>query len=315
MPHPDPTGLRPPRAATLALALALAPGCDGPAPEAGPASPAAAESDADAGPVARAGATETIEYEGVVSIDHEEIPGLMPAMLMDFRLDDPGLLDDVIPGDEVLGTLEVDRDGRGRVSRMDLVDLVVTRPAPPPSSDEPPAYEPPPALDPGDPVPDFEMTTQRGEPLRLSDLEGRYVVLTFIFTRCPQPEFCPLMDRKFADLARRLSRSAERAGRVRLLSISFDPEYDTPEVLASHARRVGAEPPLWTFAVADHDELSGVAAPLGLSYAPMTDQIRHSLSTALIGPDGRLVRLETGNAWEPEELYGVIRGLIDAEGP
>ena len=253
--------------------------------------------------------------EGIVSIDHENIPDLMPAMLMDFRLSDRPLLEDVIVDDEVRGTLEVDYDDRNQITRLELVDLVVTRPAPPRPATADLIPPPPsvPVLEPGQEVPDFAMTTQDGDVLRLSDLRGQVVVLTFIFTRCPQPEFCPLMDRKFSELERRLARSADRASRVRLLSVSFDPEHDTPEVLAEHARRVGARPPLWTFAVASHDELRLVAQPLGLSYAPMTDQILHSLSTSIISPEGRLIRLETGNNWEPEGLYGEIRRLLDAE--
>jgi protein SCO1/2 len=252
--------------------------------------------------------------EGVVSVDHEDIPGLMPAMLMDFRPQDPALLDDLVVGDEVVGTLRLDRDDRGQVNRMDLVDLAVSRPALAGPATQPDLDTLPPAvpeLEPGQPVPDFEMTTQDGNSLRLIDLRGKVVVLTFIFTRCPQPEFCPMMDRKFAALADRVARSPERADRVRLLSVSFDPEHDSPEVLAAHAGRVGASPPLWTFAVASHDELAKVAQPLGLSYIPMTNQIQHSLSTAVIAPDGTLSRLEKGNRWEPGDLDAELRPLLD----
>ena len=254
--------------------------------------------------------------EGVVAVDHEAIPGLMPAMLMDFRPEDRSLLDDVFVGDEVRGTLRVDHDDRGEVSTMELVDLVVSRPAMAPpmtldlGGDAPTLRERLPRLEPGKAVPDFAMTTQDGETLRLSDLRGQVVVLTFVFTRCPQPNFCPLMDLRFAELARRVARSPDRAERVRLLSVSFDPEYDTPEVLAEHARRVGARPPLWTYAVASHEELRRVAEPLGLMYAPMSDEIRHSLSTAVIAPDGTLARLETGNEWRAEDLYAEVRRLL-----
>ncbi len=123
-------------------------------------------------------------------------------------------------------------------------------------------------LEPGEPVPDFAMTTQDGKTLRLSDLRGKVVVLTFIYTRCPLPDFCPLMDGKFAELARTVAAVPGRAEQVRLLSVSFDPEHDTPEVLAKHAKLRGAKPPLWTFAVASHEELRKVAAPLGLTYGP-----------------------------------------------
>ncbi len=252
-----------------------------------------------------------------MSIAHEDIPDLMPPMLMDFRLEDQTLLDDVIVDDEVSGLLEVDYDDQNEITRLELVDLVVTRPAPPrpPGAEPLTPITPPPTLEPGQVVPDLVMTTQAGEALRLSDLRGQVVVLTFIFTRCPQPEYCPLMDRKFGELAKRIARSPERAEQVRLLSVSFDPEYDTPEILAEHAQRVGAQPPLWTFAVADHEALRQVAAPLGLTYAPMTDQIMHSLSTSVIAPDGTLAHLELGNTWTPEELYGQVRQLLDARAP
>ena len=116
------------------------------------------------------------------------------------------------------------------------------------------------------------------------------------------------MDKKFADLVRRLALRGDRAEGVRLLSVSFDPEHDTPEILARHAALVGAKPPMWRFAVASHDELRKVAEPLGLMYAPMTNEIAHSLSTAVISPDGRLVRLERGGGWTVSDLMPAILG-------
>ena len=151
-----------------------------------------------------------------------------------------------------------------------------------------------PKLKPGQAVPDFAVTTQEGATLRLSDLRGKVVVLTFIYTSCPLPEFCPKMDAKFADLSRLAGSVASRAEKVRLLSISFDPEHDTPEVLAKHAKLKGAKPPLWRFAVASHAELRKVAEPLGLMYGPRKDEIIHNLSTAIIGPDGKLAALLCG---------------------
>jgi protein SCO1/2 len=91
-------------------------------------------------------------------------------------------------------------------------------------------------LEKGDQVPDFAMTTQEGKPLKLSDLRGSVVALTFIYTRCPLPDYCPLMDRKFGELASRIGVIPERAKRIRLISLSFDPEHDTKEVLAKHAQ-------------------------------------------------------------------------------
>lgn len=254
---------------------------------------------------------------GVVRIRHEAIPGVMEAMAMPFTLKDRTVLDDLQDGDEVEGTL------RGRfvgaeLTDYELVDLAVTRPAPPPAltldvSGGAPVLRPKrPELRPGEPVPEFAVTTQDGRALRLSDLRGEVVVLTFIYTRCPLPDFCPLMDRKFAELAVLLPSAPGRAERVRLLSVSFDPEHDTPEVLARHARLQGARAPLWTFAVAAHEELQKVAEPLGLMYAPTGREIVHGLSTAVIAPDGTLARKEAGNQWTPADLLKTINALISS---
>jgi protein SCO1 len=247
---------------------------------------------------------------GEVTIAHEAIPGFMPRMTMPFTLKDKSLLDDVRPGDEVEGPLEVTYEG-GEVKEVDLADLTVTQTAPPaPATSFLPPAPAPATLQPGEPVPDFAVTTQEGRTLRLSDLRGDVVILTFIYTRCPLPEFCPAMDAKFAELARRISAVPARASRVRLISVSFDPEHDSPEVLAAHAARRGAKPPLWTFAAASPEELARVAGPLGLTYLSGTREIEHNLRTAVIGPDGKLARLEPGSSWATANLLKTVYGLI-----
>ncbi len=252
--------------------------------------------------------------QGRVTIRHEEIPGFMKAMTMPFTLKDPKDLDDVRPGDEVEALLRVERY-ENEVKDYWLHDLVVSKPAPAQSlslnlaggkSEVGPAAR---VLAPGDPVPDFAMTDQDGKALRLSDLRGRVVALTFIFTGCPLPDFCPRMDRKFSEAADRLRAAPERARQARLLSVSFDPEHDTPAVLKAHARGLGAEPPLWTFAVAPHAELAKVAAPLGLAYGPGRDGMIHNLVIAVIDPGGRLVRLETGEAARSWDTAGLLKAM------
>jgi protein SCO1 len=246
---------------------------------------------------------------GEVTIAHEEIPGFMSKMTMPFTLKNKALLEDVHPGDQVEGTLQVIYEGSD-LKDHDLTDLTVTGTAPPKPDFSIPAAPPPETLKPGEAVPDFAVTTQEGRTLRLSDLKGEVVILTFIYTRCPLPEFCPAVDAKFADLARRISAVPARAERLRLLSVSFDPEHDSPEVLATHAGRRGAKPPLWTFAVASHEELAKVAGPFGLAYVPGTREIEHNLRTAVIGPDGKLARLEPGPGWSPADLLKTAYALI-----
>ena len=254
---------------------------------------------------------------GVVTIAHEEIPGFMKAMTMPFTPADRSNLAEVGPGDEVEGPLEVVREGGG-IKDYNLLRLEVTNPAPRTlkfdfGSGTATLVAKPAILKPGEAVPDFAMTTQEGKPLKLSDLRGKVVVLTFIYTRCPLPDYCPAVDRKFGRLADRLGAIKARADAVRLVSVSFDPEHDTPEALRKHAAVVGARPPLWTFAVAPHDELRKVAERLGLVYGPMPNEIVHNLCTAVIAPDGALARLEVGaagKAWEPDDLARTILALI-----
>ncbi len=245
------------------------------------------------------------ERAGVLTLRHEAIPGYMDAMTMPFDVAAPAdrnLLNDIRPGDKIEATLKVEGDG----ATLNGLEILEYAQAPPDAS----APTSPNILRPGQPVPDFTLTTQDGEPRSLSSYRGEVVILTFIYTRCPLPNYCPLMDRKFAELAGLLQGVPSRASRVRLLSLSFDPEHDTPEVLKAHAARMGAKPPLWSFAVASHDELAKVAPALGLSYGPARGEVIHSLSTAVIGPDGRLVRLELGSNWTPAALLAEVSRLL-----
>jgi protein SCO1/2 len=258
---------------------------------------------------------------GEVMIRHEAIPGFMEAMTMPFRLEDPALLEDLNPGDRVEGKLRVEfADGQTKDYR--LKDLAVTKPAlaAPLGLDmgggAAKLRPGPKRLEPGEVVPDFAMTDQDGRSLRLSDLRGYVVALTFIYTRCPLPDFCPMMDRKFADLARSIEAFPERAKKIRLLSISFDPDHDTPEVLRKHAQIRGGAPPLWTFAVASHEELARIMGPLGLIYGPGKNEIVHNLCTAVIDPTGRLARLEVGsqsNKWSSADLLKTIYSQIPSQ--
>jgi protein SCO1/2 len=292
------------------IVLMSALGCDGEDPT---AKVTAQKSRATSKTFALKGVVRKVDAaSGEVTIAHEEIPGFMPGMTMPFDLKDKNLLEGVHPGDEVEGPLVVAFDGE-EVKSVDLVGLKVSRAAPVAPTFFPTTEAPPVVLKVGEVVPDFAVTTQEGRTVRLSDLRGEVVVLTFIYTRCPLPEFCPAMDAKFADLARRIATVPGRAGRFRLLSVSFDPEHDTPEVLAAHAVRRGAKPPLWTFAVASLEELTRVAGPLGLSYIPGTREVGHNLRTAVIGPDGRLGRLEMGAGWSTSDLLKTAYGLIPAD--
>jgi len=317
------------RAAVFGLLLAVVCGCSSqpasdeaaPAPVAGPESPKKADEAVEVKDYPLRGEVRKVDAAGrELQIRHEEIPGFMPAMTMPFRMPEETDFEDFQVGDVVEGTLQVKSKG-GTTVDYELVGLEVARPAIggplvlDMTKGVPTLTTRPARLQPGDEVPDFTMTDQDGESRRLSELRGRVVVLTFVYTRCPLPEFCPAMDRKFSELARSVSASSSRASKVRLISLSFDPDHDTPEVLRKHAQIRGAEPPVWTYAAASHEELAKIAPVLGLTYGPMKDEIVHNLCTAVIGPDGRLARLEVGsrgNAWTPAELLKTIAELLPA---
>ena len=250
--------------------------------------------------------------EGEVTIAHEAMPGFMDAMTMPFLLKDKSVLDDVRPGDIVHGPMVVVFK-KGNIKDYELTDLTVTGTVPPPRDKTLVAalnaIDRPKPLDVGEVVPDFTVTTQTGATLKLSDLRGKVVAVTFIYTRCPLPDFCPMVDAKFAEVARRVGFPARRAEQVELISISFDPEHDTPEVLTRYAQLRGAKPP-WIYAVASGAELSKIGPLLGLDYYPEQNQFAHNLTAAVIGPDGRLARLELGRSWTPADLARTMINLI-----
>jgi protein SCO1/2 len=277
-----------------------------------------------------AGAATTAEYTlkgvvrsvapetGRVLIRHEDIPGFMSAMTMPFKPADESILGLLQPGDEVEGILHVEKQD-GAVRDYELRDLKVTKPAAPRplvldvSKGKVELRQQPPRLQVGEEVTDFLMTGQDGKPFKLSDLRGKVVVLTFIYTRCPMPDFCPLMDRKFSELAQHLKAFPRRAEDIRMISLSFDPEHDTPEVLRKHGVIRGAIPPLWSYAVASHEELAKIAPRLGLFFGPDGKEIAHNLCTAIIDPRGKLARLEVGtqaNRWDTADFLKAIYALL-----
>ena len=156
----------------------------------------------------------------------------------------------------------------------------------------------------GEALPTTPLVDQTGATTSLDRLKGHRVVLTFIYTRCPDPEFCPLMDRNFVALQTALAQTPALAD-VRLLSISFDPEHDTPEVLRAHAQSLKADPKRWSFAAPAPADLKAFAAKFGVTAEPGAANqgaILHNLSTAVVAADGTLVKIHPGNRWTPSEI-------------
>jgi protein SCO1/2 len=165
-------------------------------------------------------------------------------------------------------------------------------------------------LTPGDPVPDTRFTDDTGVARALSEWRGTVVAVTFIYTRCPLPDFCPRMDRNFAAVQRDILADPKLRDKVTLLSVSFDPTFDTAQVLADHARRAGADPRVWRFATGERDAIASLASRFGVSVIREESgakDIMHSLRTAVIGPDGRVAAILSGNDWTAGELLDALR--------
>jgi protein SCO1/2 len=254
------------------------------------------------------------EFKGtVVSIDkanqsatisHEAVKDLMEGMTMPFKLKDAWPLDVMKPGDEVQATLVMTDESAW------LEDVVVVQksPAQTAGAAAPENSAPPKA---GDAVPDFRLVNQDGKAVRLKAYQGRAVLLTFIYTRCPVPEYCSLMSSNFAGIERELKKDAALYNKTHLLSISFDPAYDTPKVLRSYgAAQTGNYDKEtfshWEFVTGDAEEIKRLAQFFGLTYLPDKDQFVHSLQTALIAPDGKVSKLYSGNEWKTADVLSDI---------
>lgn len=236
-----------------------------------------------------------------ITIKHEDIRGFMPGMTMPFRVRDASLLDRCEPGDLVTARLVVE-DATGYLSSIERTGHAALTEAPP----RPPMD----ILNPGDAVPDVQVIDETGAPRRLSDWRGKALAVTFIYTRCPLPDFCPRMDQYFKSVQSSVLADAGLRDRVALLSISFDPAFDTPAILRAHARRAGADARVWHFATGQQDAIDAFASRFGVSVIrePSTpSDITHNLRTAVIGPDGRLQTILNGTEWTPADLVAALR--------
>lgn len=242
-----------------------------------------------------------------IRISHQEIPNYMPAMTMSLPVKDAALLKNLVAGDQVQFELLVTDDDSwiAHLEKIRSESPTTQAEAGPTRSLEELETE---SLRTGELVPDFKLTNQDGREFHLKDFRGKAVLLTFIYTRCPLPNFCPLMSKNFAELEQRLNK--EFPGKYQLLTISMDPEFDRPEVLKEYAARYGADSKDWAFSVGDVESLNFVAGLMGLYFEKQNGLISHDLRTAFIGPDGRLVQLWKSNVWTPYEVQRSVRETL-----
>ena len=243
-------------------------------------------------------------------VEHEKIPGYMPAMTMPLPVKDSARAASLSPRQAIQFRLAVSNDSAWIESFERLPDTAVARHPgrtvqPMPAADG----EGRPLLQEGDVVPgDLSLIAQDGTSIQLSDFRGQALVLTFIYTRCPLPTYCPRMSKQFAALQPTLR---DRVGdRAHLLSISFDPDYDTPAVLRDYASRYTDRLDTWTFATGDSTEVQRITSRFGVFTKTAGDEITHNLVTAVVGPDGTVRRLFRGNDWQPDDVLPVVERAL-----
>ena len=278
------------------LALSLL-GCDKPAPAPSPAP----RTDAPERVFAARGVVRSVPESGhTLVVRHEEIPGYMPKMTMELNVRDTNEITGLERDDEISFQLIATAKTHwiqnikrgGKVAPTETPAVVETN--------KPPVRE----LHPGEVLPDYELLGEDGQTVRFSDFRGQAVAFTFIFTRCPLPDFCPRMGNNFAAAREGLRAKANAATNWQFLSISFDPEHDSPEVLRNYAKYYRHnDADRWRFATAPLKVLATLAPELDLMFAKEAGgSISHNLRTVVIDPQGRLYKQFDGNQWTPEAL-------------
>ena len=244
-----------------------------------------------------------------VLVKHEDIKGFMPGMTMPFKVKEVSLIDGCTLGDLITATLVVSADTAYLSSLRKTGSAPIDQPPPAPSASS--GFE---LLKPGEDVPDEAFIDQDGKAWRVSSLRGRAIALTFIYTRCPIPTFCPLMDRQFAVIQKTIAHTPSLRDRVHLLSMTFDPAHDTPAVLKQHARGLGADRKMWSFLTGNRDDIDRFAARFGISVVREvgSPEIANNLRTVVIDPAGKLVKVYTGIEWTPQQVIEDLERVSDS---
>lgn len=249
-----------------------------------------------------------------VTIQHEEIPNYMPAMTMPFKAKATNELAGIQAGDAVAFRMTVTADE----SWIDQVQKIsaseVKAPSTRPSVRLVRDVEP---LEPGDFIPNYHFTNELGQAIALDEFKGQALALTFIFTRCPLPDFCPLMSKRFAEASHLLTTTANAPTNWHFLSISFDPHFDTPTVLKSYAKRFQYDPKRWSFVTGAMIDIDAITEQFDLPVIKQGDNWDHKLRTVVIDAAGRVQKIFVYNLWKTEDLVAemVRAARVQASSP
>jgi protein SCO1/2 len=240
-----------------------------------------------------------------IDIQHENIPRFMPSMTMPFIARNPKEIADLKAGDAISFRVTVTKRDFwiDHVKKIQRGDVDVAEPKQTPSI---PA-EAGARLREGDEMPFFSLTNQKGERVSLQTFRGGPFLLTFVFTRCPLPNFCPRMSNNFEELQAAIKGGAGALAKTHLLSITLDPGFDTPKVLKGYGAFHHADPQVWTFATGDKKEIEALTRAFSVYRQTEGGTISHGLATALVNSDGTIDKIWRGNAWTPAEVVEAIR--------
>lgn len=232
-------------------------------------------------------------------VKHEEIPGYMDAMTMPFQVRDPKILESVKPGDAITFHLHV--TGKDHwIDGLKIVGAGEMEPPRPKATDIAP-------FKPGDPLPALVFSDELGQPLKLGDYRGKALAITFLYTRCPLPNFCPLLSEKFRTVQDTLLADPAAPKNWQLLSVTIDPEHDTTEVLQRYARTQRADAAHWRFATGDLRDITVLGLRSGLEFWEGGSEITHNLRTVVFDSQGRMRKVFSENTWTAKELADELR--------
>ena len=230
----------------------------------------------------------------------------MPSMTMPFVARDQKQIADLKTGDAISFRMTVTQKDFWieNVKKIRRDDVNVAEP----ERTAPVSTEHDARLKEGDEMPPFSLTNQNGERISLDTFRGQPFLLTFVFTRCPVPNFCPRMSNNFEELQTSIKTGSGSLAKTRLLSVTLDPNYDTPKVLSDYAAFHHADPGIWTFATGDEKDIDSLTRAFSVYRQTEGGTISHGLATALINRDGRIERIWRGNAWTPAEVTQAVQG-------
>jgi protein SCO1/2 len=239
-----------------------------------------------------------------VVIRHEAIPGFMPNMTMEFTVHDLRALNGVRIGDQITFQVKANQEE----SWIEDIKIGKGEPAEPVPVKPLTSLAHVAQLKPGDLFPDAELLDENGARIKFSDFRGKTVAFTFVFTRCPLPDFCPRMNRRFGETREILAGDSQGPTNWQFLSISFDPGYDQPDVLKSYAQIYrGESSDRWLFAAAPTNALNAFKEQLDFRFTNDGASFAHNLRTVVLDSCGRIYRQFDGNSWQADELARAMR--------